>query len=116
MTIQILHYEFLGPVKLFEWGPPMEQVVYIILSRDNDKFNIIFADQCEKASKTDFFTNNGKFRCWISNAGSKENTYLAIYPMWKSAKLERKVIVEKIISQFHPICNVENQTDSSDTS
>jgi len=93
----------------------MEQVVYIILSRDNDRFNIIFADQCEKTSKSDFFTKNAQFQCWISNAGSKENTYLAIHPMWKSKELDRKKIVKKIISQYRPVCNAENQTDSLDT-
>jgi len=29
MSIQILLYEFLGPIKLSEWGPPMEEVAYI---------------------------------------------------------------------------------------
>lgn len=107
LTIQILHYEFLGPVKLFEWGPPMEKVVYIILSRNDDKFNIIFADQCEKTEETDFFTKNNKFKCWVSNAGSENYLYLSIFPLWESAEDERKRIVEKIISRYKPTCNLE---------
>ena len=56
MTIQILHYEFLGPIKLAEWGPPMEEVVYAILARTKDRFNIIYIDETEKTDKSDFFT------------------------------------------------------------
>ena len=80
MTIQILHYEFLGPIKLSEWGPPMEEVVYVILARQKDRFNIIYVDETEKTDKSDFFTKNDKFKCWITHAGSENNLYLSIYP------------------------------------
>ncbi|MDX1533798.1 MAG: hypothetical protein R3230_06315, partial [Nitrosopumilaceae archaeon] len=62
MSIQILQYEFLGPIRLSEWGPPMEKVVYLIMSRDKDRFNIIYADECEKTEKNDFFTQNDQFK------------------------------------------------------
>lgn len=109
MTIQILHYEFLGPIRLSEWGPPMEQVVYIILSRANDTFNIIYVDQCEKTEKKDFFTKNDKFKCWITHAGSEVNLYLSIYQMAKSEKAERERIVSKIIDRYQPVCNLEDK-------
>ena len=60
MTIQILHYEFLGPIKLTEWEPPMSEVVFVILARNKDIFNIIYIDQSEKTNETDFFTKNKK--------------------------------------------------------
>ena len=107
LTIQILHYEFLGPIRLIEWGPPMEKVVYIILSRKEDRFNIIFADQCEKTEKDDFFTENEKFKCWVSHAGSKNEIYLSIFPLWDSQENERKRIVDKIILRYKPTCNME---------
>jgi hypothetical protein len=107
LTIQILHYEFLGPIKLFEWGPPMEKVVYVILSRKDDKFNIIFADQCEKTEKDDFFTKNEKFKCWVSHAGTEDALYLSIFPLWDSEEHERKRITEKIILRYKPTCNIE---------
>ena len=44
----------------------------------------------------------------MSNAGSEENTFLAIYPMWKSNPPERKHLVDKIIAQYKPVCNQEN--------
>jgi len=42
MPIQILQYEFLGPIKLSEWGPPMEEVAYILFAKNKDVFNIIY--------------------------------------------------------------------------
>ena len=31
LSIQILQYEFLGPIPLDEWGPPMEKLVLLDL-------------------------------------------------------------------------------------
>jgi len=108
MTIQILHYDFLGPIKLSEWGPPMEEVVYVILSRIKDIFNILYVDESEKTLETNFFTKNDKFKCWLTHAGSDANLYLAIYPMWKSDKLKRDRIVDKAINRYKPVCNMED--------
>ena len=105
MTIQILHYEFLGPIKLSEWGPPMDEVVYIIMGRSTDIFKILYVDQSEKTKETDFFTKNDKFKCWITHAGSEDNLYLSIYPMYDSDKNNRQKIVNKTIGKYHPICN-----------
>ena len=105
MTIQILHYEFLGPIKLSEWGPPMEEVVYVIFVRQKDRFNIVYVEESAKTEKTDFFTQNPKFKCWIDQVGSENNLYLAIHPMWNSDSNARKIIVNKIISKYKPACN-----------
>jgi len=108
MTIQILHYEFLGPIKLAEWGPPMSKVVFVILARNKDIFNIIYIDQLEKTNETDFFTKNNKFKCWLTHTGSEDNLYLSIYPMPGSEEKERTRIVNKALDQYKPICNVED--------
>ena len=108
MTIQILYYEFLGPVKLSEWGPPMDEVVYTIMTRENDTFKIIYIDQSEKTNELDYFTKNEKFKCWLSNAGSENNLYLSIYPMSDSKEKDRKKIVNKAKEKYKPICNIED--------
>ena len=105
MPIQILHYEFLGPIKLSEWGPPMEEVVYIIFSKNKDVFNMLYVGETEKTNALDFFTKNNQFKCWLSNAGNEESLYLSIYPMWGSNQFERKQLVNKIIIRYKPICN-----------
>ena len=108
MTIQILYYEFLGPVKLSEWGPPMDEVVYTIMARHKDTFKIIYVDQSEKTKELDYFTKNDKFECWLDNAGSENKLYLSIYLMADSEEIERKKIVDKAIEKYKPICNMED--------
>ena len=103
LAIQILQYEFLGPIKLSEWGPPMDRVVYIIFSKNKDVFNMIYVAESDKTEARDFFTKNDQFKCWLSYAGKEENLYLSIYPMWESSQPERTQLVKKIIadtSQF----------------
>ena len=108
MTIQIIQYEFLGPIKLSEWGPPMDEVVYIIMGRFKDTFKILYVDQSEKTKETDFFTKNDKFKCWITHAGSENNLYLSIFPMPDSDKNSRQKIVDKTIGKYNPICNASD--------
>lgn len=105
VTLQVLHYEFLGPVKLSQWGPPMEKVVYLLLYQENDKFHIFYVDQCEKTNDPGFFTKNPLFKNWIKFAGSEENIYLCILPLFESTTEERQKIATKIISHYKPICN-----------
>ena len=83
----------------------MEKVVYLIMSRDKDRFNIIYAADCEKTEETNFFTQNESFKCWLQNGGREENLYLSIFPMFEAEDYERKRVVDKIISGYKPICN-----------
>jgi hypothetical protein len=108
MTIQILHYEFLGPIKLDEWGPPMGKVVFIILSRNKDLFNIIYIDQSEKTNENDFFTKHKKFKCWINHSGTEKNLYLSIYPMSDSDEKERQKLVNQALERYKPVCNMDD--------
>lgn len=108
MAIQILHYEFLGPIKLSEWGPPMDDVIFVILSREKDMFNVIYVDESKKTKNNDFFTKNEKFKCWLTHAGSENNLYLSIYLMPNSDDKDRQRIVSKTIAHYKPICNMED--------
>ncbi len=114
MSIQILQYEFLGPIKLSEWGPPMDRVVYIIFSKNKDVFNIIYVGESEKTESKDFFTKNDQFKCWLSYTGKEENLYLSIYPMWESSQSQRNQLVKKIISKYKPVCNEVNEDSQNE--
>ena len=111
MSIQILQYEFLGPIRLDEWGPPMEKVVYLIFSRNKDSFNITYVADCEKTDEKNFFVNNSNFKCWIQKAGSEDSLYLAILPMFESNESERKSIIKKILLHYRPTCNESDITN-----
>ncbi len=83
----------------------MDEVVYIIMGRFKDTFKIQYVEQSEKSKETDFLTKNDKFKCWITHAGSEDDLYLCIYPMYDSDKNNRRKIVDKTIGKYHPICN-----------
>lgn len=107
LSIQILQYEFLGPIPLVEWGPPMEKLVYLILSRDKDKFNIIYAGQCEKTEEKSYFVQHSQFQCWIKQTGSEKSLYLAILPMFDSSDIQRQNVLTRIIQRYKPSCNAD---------
>ncbi|MYJ27515.1 MAG: hypothetical protein F4097_01900 [Cenarchaeum sp. SB0672_bin_9] len=104
-SIQILHYEFLGPIPLREWGPPMEKVVYVKLSRKKDQFHIVYADTCESTMDVSFFVDNDLFSCWMRQSGSENDTYLAILPMFDVSADERRYVLDKILRSTKPPCN-----------
>ena len=85
----------------------MEKVVYLILSRKKDTFNVIYADDCEKTTENGFFTQNIRFKCWLDEAGSEQFLYLAILPMFDSMPKQRKQVVSKIIARYKPACNMK---------
>ena len=102
LSIQILQYEFLGPILLEDWGPPMEKLVYLILSRDKDRFNIIYVGNCEKTDDKSFFTQHPQFKCWIQQSGSEKSLYLAILPMFESSSEKRQNVFNKILARYNP--------------
>lgn len=89
----------------------MEKVVYLILVRQKDSFNIIYAGDCEHTSDEQFFTDNSNFQCWTKQSGSEKSLYLAIFPMFESGNDERKKILVRIINRYRPICNLETRQD-----
>jgi len=105
LSIQILQYEFLGPIPLEEWGPPMEKLVYLILSRDKDKFNIVYVGDCEKTEDKSFFVQHSQYECWIKHSGSEKSLHLAILPLFESDSERRKIVFQKILAHYKPLCN-----------
>ena len=105
MSIQILQYEFLGPIPLDQWGPPMEKLVYLIMSRDRDNFDIVYVGDCEKTDDVSFFTQNTHFKCWMQHAVSEKSLHLAILPLFESGKEYRQNILNKIKNRYKPVCN-----------
>ena len=105
LSIQILQYEFLGPIPLDEWGPPMEKLVYLILSRDKDRFNMVYVGDCEQTDDVSFFTQHEHFGCWIRESGSEKSLHLAILPMFDSNTDARQNVLHKIITRYNPPCN-----------
>jgi hypothetical protein len=108
LSIQILQYEFLGPISLDDWGPPMEKLVYLILSRDKDKFNILYVGDCDKTDDKSFFVQHSSFKCWLQHSGSEQSLFLAILPLFDSSDIYRKNILNKIMTHYKPPCNLDD--------
>ena len=108
LSIQILQYEFLGPIPLHEWGPPMEKLVYLILLRSDDKFSIYYVGDCDKTDDPSFFTQHPRYKCWTQDLGSKGSLHLAILPLFESSDTYRKNVVSKIMNHYKPFCNSED--------
>ena len=105
MSIQILQYEFLGPIRLEEWGPPMEKLVYLILSGDDDKFNLLYVGECDKTDDESFFVKHPSYKCWMKHSGSEKSLYLAILPLFESNDDQRHNVLNKIMIRYKPVCN-----------
>lgn len=105
LSIQILQYEFLGPIPLEEWGPPMEKLIYLVLAREKDNFNIVYVGDCEKTDEQDFFVHHLQYNCWIEKSGPEKSLYLAILPMFESNSERRQNAFNKIIAHYKPVCN-----------
>ena len=105
LSIQILQYEFLGPIPLDEWGPPMEKLVYLIMSRDKDKFNLVYVGDCEKTEDKSFFVQHSQFKCWVEQSGSEKSLHLAILPLFDSPDDYRKGVIQRIMERYKPPCN-----------
>jgi predicted RNA-binding Zn-ribbon protein involved in translation (DUF1610 family) len=106
LSIQILQYEFLGPIPLGEWGPPMEKLVFLIMFRDKDKFKIIYVGNCEKTDDKSFFVQHSHFKCWLKQSKSEKSLYLAILPMFESSNEHRQNVFNNIMTRYKPPCNL----------
>ena len=101
----MLQYEVLGPVPLSEWGPPMERLLYLVLSRRDDRFDVLYAGDCERTDDRAFFVQHPRFKCWAREAGSEAALHLAVLPMFDSGAAGRARALSRIVSRYSPPCN-----------
>jgi len=89
----------------------MEKLVYLILSRNKDKFDIVYVGDCQKTDEKSFFTSHEKFKCWLQKSGSEQSLHLAIFPMFESSDAKRHNVIQKIIAQYKPPCNADETSE-----
>lgn len=75
------------------------------MSRDKDRFNILYVDDCEKTSDKSFFVQHSGFKCWIEKSGSEKLLYLAILPLFEASREHRENVLNKIKMHYNPPCN-----------
>jgi hypothetical protein len=89
----------------------MEKLVYLILSSDKDKFDILYVGKCEKTEDESFFTHHPSYNCWTQHMGYGKSLFLAILPLFESSDGERQNIVNKIMTLYKPVCNSSDIVD-----
>lgn len=112
MGIQILQYEFMGPVPIGQWGPPMEKTIYIILGHVKDRFHMLYAGQCEHTDEKAFLVQHDSFKCWVSNSGSEKALHIAILPLFEHDATYRKMVLGRILARCEPPCNPRPKADA----
>ena len=102
--------KFDGPYPATNWEPPYRAAVYAIMMKPDHEnkpttYRILYFGESGNLSERGFWKSHHKYQCFISNAGSDSNIYIGIYKMPNSTEDERKVVEEKLITQYGPICN-----------
>lgn len=109
MSIKYGSYVFDEPVLFALWSPPNRTGLYAILIPDKSfrpkPFRVIYFGESGNLSERGFFKSHNKYSCWIREAGSEENLYIAIYLMPDSTPSQRKFIEKLLITQYKPVCN-----------
>ena len=78
------------------------------MSREKDRFNIVYVGDCEKTEDKSYFVQHTHFKCWTDQSGSDQSLYLAILPLFDSSKERRKNILDRIVARYKPACNSDD--------
>jgi len=103
---------FEGPIKLNDWEPENLAAAFAVMERtanrkSGETYKIIYCGEGRSlAAIYRYPWIDQRIKRLADHAGSKENLYVAIYPMPGSSKLERQKVEAKLIRKFRPYFNV----------
>jgi len=105
-------YRFEGPYLVNEWEPPRRAAVYAIMTRPDPQnrpnvYRVLYIGESSNLSERGFVRSHHKYKCFIRNAGSEDNLYIAIYLMPGSTEEDRREVEQYLISVYEPPCNAE---------
>lgn len=111
-TIRVGNYDFDGPFRLEVWDPPQQPGVYVVMHRADPKerpgsYTADYIGESEDLSKRGFPWAHSHAECYLSQAPSKKNVYIAIRVMPGSSEEGRREIEKTLIRQYTPPCNFE---------
>ncbi len=110
MTINLGGAEFEGPFPMEDWNPPRKAAVYAIMTRQDPtgrqaSYLPIYIWQSENLDERGFLRSHHKFGCWIREAGSTGNLFIAVQPMPQSTEADRQRIENQLVFKSKPVCN-----------
>lgn len=104
--MKIGNYDFDGPYQLQNWNAPrLAGVCSILHNNGSDSYTVDYVGESENLDDRGFPWNHHRSDCWIKNAGSKSNVYIAVYYMSGSTQQQRTAVESELIRQYNPSCN-----------
>ena len=108
MPITIGRYNFEGPYLLNSWNPPVKSAVYAVMHKNiNNQYAVDYVGESENLADRGFPWGHERSDCWIRQAGSKSNVFIALLFTPGYSDDQRKAVEQELIQQFNPACNRE---------
>ncbi len=96
---------FTTPIRITTWEAPYGAAVYAISIRTDSSFPPIYFGESGNLDERGFIRNHHSYQCWLREAGSEQDIYISVYSMPNSTEEERRRIEQRLIDQYHPVCN-----------
>ena len=107
--IYFANYQFSEPKSLTEWKTEDSDGIYAILIKDPkakfQPYKVIDFGESDNLSDANFFKSHQRFDCWIQEAGSESELYIASFDMPNSTIELRRSVVAFLVKYYHPVCN-----------
>jgi len=107
--IYFANYQFSEPESLTEWKTEDREGIYAVLTKDpqtkSQPYKAIDFGESGNLSDSNFLKSHQRFDCWIQEAGSGADLYIAAFHMPDSAPELRQGIVSFLVKYYHPVCN-----------
>jgi hypothetical protein len=100
-----------GPVPVDEWQPTNEAGVFFVLHRPDpeNRPDVFTVDYCGERKRLGSYYGypwiNQRARKILSRAGSRENVFVAVYPMPGSTEQQREDIKWRFVKKYEPFFN-----------
>lgn len=108
MTISIGKYNFEGSYQFKLFNPKNVQGIYAILIPGSTpgKYLLIYIGQSSDFSNRGIDNTHHAYSCWIKQAKTEQNLFVAFLNLTGYSEQQRKNIEEELIAEFQPTCNM----------
>jgi len=101
---------FDGPYPIKRWEPLSNPGIYAIMKKPDAynkpyTYHILYFGQSNNLSELISYKSHPKYKCWIKEAGSRNNTYIGAHLMPNSRSGKREELLGALIKTFMPVCN-----------
>ena len=107
--IYFANYQFSEPAGIAEWRTEEKAGIYVILVQDpkakSQSYKAIYFGESDNLSDSNFIKSHHSYDCWVREAESESNLYIATFAMSDSPSELRQGVVAFLVKYYHPACN-----------